>query len=276
VEDAIAVTNLGEAPATYTVSVGTGVIGADGAFDIAESAGGAGEWVTVHGVDGSTLTVEPGRTEVLPVTVAVPADALPGDHPAGIAVGIVAGDDVTVHHRVGVRVHVRVSGEVNANLAVRTLRATFTPSLIPFWPGTLRLDYQVENTGNVRLGATGTARAHGPFGWGAASQPIDEVRELLPGEAAPLSLTMSASPILSLIGDVDIAPRAVGEDEIDPPAAVTATFTSTAISWSGLAIVGAFALTAWWAVRRRVRGRRGHGVRPSPSMRRECAAESSA
>jgi hypothetical protein len=276
VTDAIAVTNLGDAATAFTIAVGGGVVGADGVFDIAEEAGDAGDWITVNGAEGSTVTVQAGDTEVLPVTVSVPAGALPGDHPAGIAVGVTAGNEVTVRHRVGVRVHLRVSGAVDPDLTVQAIRTRFSPSPIPFWPGTLRVDYEVRNTGNVRLGASGIARAHGPFGWAPVSRSVDLVRELLPGEAAPVSVTMPASPVFRLTGGLDVTPRAVGEDGIAPPPPVAAAFALTAISWSGFAAVGAIVVASWWVLRRRIRTGRGHGAKPSPSMRRECDADNSA
>ena len=50
---------------------------------------------------------------MLPISVAVPDDAVPGDHPAGIVVALSKeGDGVTVTHRVGVRLHLQVTGEI--------------------------------------------------------------------------------------------------------------------------------------------------------------------
>lgn len=77
VHDAIAVTNTGDVAATFTISAGDGVVGADGAFDIDDqSHDGAGGWLTVSGTDDGTLTLEPDQSVVLPVTIDIPETAL--------------------------------------------------------------------------------------------------------------------------------------------------------------------------------------------------------
>src|SRR5690606_31890268 len=130
IADNIAITNHGSAASTFTVQAGDGVVGANGAFDIAEgTAEGSGAWIRIDGLDAGALTLAAGETRVLPVTVAVPANATPGDHPAGIVVGVSKGEDgVTVTHRIGVRVHLQVAGELAASLAVTDTHATFAPS----------------------------------------------------------------------------------------------------------------------------------------------------
>src|SRR5690606_36198430 len=122
-------------------------------------------------------------------------NATPGDHPAGIVVGVAQADDgVTVTHRIGVRVHLQVAGELSASLAVTETRASFTPSWIPFAPGTLTVDVDLENNGNVRVGASPVVTAAGPFGIADASA-APPVVELLPGDSTQQQVPVQAWPL---------------------------------------------------------------------------------
>ncbi|MFF0910916.1 hypothetical protein ACFWZW_09545 [Microbacterium enclense] len=233
--DAIAVTNLGAEPATYTVAAGDGVVGDDGAFDIAAGAPeDSGAWITVEGAPDGTVAVAPGETRVLPLRIDVPADVVPGDHPAGIVVGVSAADDgVTVTNRIGVRVHLQVAGDIVPALGVGEVSTTFSPSWIPFAPGTLRVETVVTNTGNVRLGAL--AAVSGP-GITSASLTGDAA-ELLPGDSTTVVTETSSWPILVLFGSTQVRPVALGDDAITAPAPVDADFVAAAPSWTGLALL---------------------------------------
>jgi hypothetical protein len=256
VEDAIAVTNLSESSATFTVVTGAGMIGEDGAFDIGGRAESAGMWVSVDGLDGDKVTLEPGEVRVLPVVIEVPAEAAPGDHPAGIAVGLSQGAGVTVTHRIGVRVHLRVGGEIRPELTVKVNRASFEGSWIPFGAGRATIDYEVVNTGNVRLGATTVAQAAGPFGWGASSSPVgDAATELLPGDAVSRTVSIEAPALIRLGGSVAVTPKVVGADDVQPPQAIRAAFSIFAIPWTGIMLTVCLVAAAL-AIRRRRRNRR--------------------
>lgn len=251
--DAIAVTNLGPEPATYTVAAGDGVVGDDGAFDIAAGVPeDSGAWITVEGAPDGTVAVAPGETRVLPLRIDVPADVVPGDHPAGIVVGVSSADDgVTVTNRIGVRVHLQVAGDIVPALGVGEVSTTFSPSWIPFAPGTLRVETVVTNTGNVRLGAL--AAVEGP-GITSASLAGDAA-ELLPGDSTTVVTETSAWPILALFGSTQVRPVALGDDAITAPAPVDADFVAAAPSWTGLALLVllAGAVTALVLRRRRRR-----------------------
>lgn len=254
VDDAIAVTNLGDQPAEFAVTAGDGIVGTDGAFDIeVEEASGSGTWITVDGLDQGGLVLESGETRVLPITVGVPDDALPGDHPAGVVVGMSAQDDgMTVTHRIGVRLHLQVTGELAPALELREVASSFTPSWIPFAPGTLRVDYEVENAGNVRLGATTLVDASGPFEL-TSTRGTARVDELLPGDVATGVVETRAWPLFALSGDTSLAALTVGEDQVPLPATTVDAFTVVAISWTGLAVLMVLLVVAVVAVRRRRR-----------------------
>src|SRR5690606_20539605 len=124
----------------FDVLPGDGIVGSNGAFDVAAGdPADSGAWIDVGGLTDGTVEVDAGETRVLPVTVRVPADATPGDHPAGIVVAVASeADGVSVKQRIGVRLHLQVSGELAAGLELVDVDRSFTPSLVPFAPGTLR------------------------------------------------------------------------------------------------------------------------------------------
>lgn len=238
IADAIEVQNTGDAPSTFEVRAGDGVVGAKGAFDIASGdAEDAGSWVQIAGLDDGTLTLAAGESRVLPVTIAVPADAVPGDHPAGIVVGLrQSADGVTVTHRVGVRLHLQVTGELTPALEIVATEASFEPSLIPFVPGTARVTYTLENAGNVRFGAASLAELAGPFGASAASSPAD-LAELLPGDSVTQTVEVEVLPLVWLTGALEVTPTTIGEDAVPLPAAAAVDLSAAAVSWTTLALV---------------------------------------
>lgn len=255
VQDAIAVTNTGDVAATFTISAGDGVVGADGAFDIDDqSHDGAGGWLTVSGTNDGTLTLEPDQFVVLPVTIDIPETALPGDHPAGIAVGVTQGADVQVSYRFGVRLHLRVAGEIEPGLRVDEVTTSFSPSWIPFAPGELNVEYRLTNDGNVRLGAAGTASASAPFGLLSTEAEAGDVTELLPGESVARTATISAPSLFWLSGELRVTPLRVGTDALDLPGTQVAEVSQVTVSWTGLALAVVIgAVIAGLIIRRRAR-----------------------
>ncbi len=115
----------------------------------------------------------------------MPADATPGDHPAGVVAAPARaegdGSAVAFDTRVGARLHLRVAGDLAPALALTDLRATYEPSWNPFAPGALRVEYSLANEGNVRLGADTQAGVAGLFGWNASEVVAPAQREVLPG-----------------------------------------------------------------------------------------------
>ncbi|MDQ1083081.1 MULTISPECIES: hypothetical protein [Microbacterium] len=254
IDDAIAVSNLGTEPATYSVAPGDGVVGDSGAFDIAAGdPQDSGAWISVGGLDAGTLSLAPGETRVLPVRIDVPSGVTPGDHPAGIVVGVTrSSDGVAVTNRVGVRVHLQVAGEIVPALQVSDVATTFTPSWIPFAPGVVRVETRVENTGNVRLGALAAVSGAGIDAAALAGEPA----ELLPGDSATLVAETNAWPVFALFGTTTVRPVVLGDDAFTAPGVVDESFTTAAVSWSGLAVVAMLAGGIAVAVVTRRRGRR--------------------
>jgi hypothetical protein len=245
VKDAIAVTNLSQAPVEFVVETGAGQVGAQGTFDIDESnVTGVGGWIAVAGLTDGKVVLEAGETRVLSLTITVPEDATPGDHPAGVTVGVSQGEDVTVTHRVGVRLHLRVAGEIQPELRLTVSEARFSPSWLPFAPGKLLVDYRIENVGNVRLGANVAVEAAGPLGLGATATELDPLDELLPGESVERSAEIAAPTLFWLRATLTATPTVVGEDDVPPADAASAATSLPAVSPTGVALLAALATGA--------------------------------
>jgi len=261
VDDLLALTNFGAQPATYAVYPGDGTVTADGNFDLApaeQPAEDGGTWISVGVVDGATpregggivLQVPAETTVTIPVRIDVPANATPGDHPAGIVAELVPPDSDTVQlaSRVGVRAHLRVSGDIVASVVPDGTTASYTPSWNPFAPGTATVTYTLSNDGNVRLGADVDTALSGPFGLLAASATTAS-REILPGQGQPTTVEVAVWPTFFSWGSVTATPLVVGEDEVDATlAASAAEFTVWTIPWSQLALI-ALLVGGFFAVR---------------------------
>lgn len=251
VAEHVTLTNFSEHPATFEVYAGDGLITADGQFDLpptGTAAEAAGSWIALG--DAAGTLAEPGATQrvevpagsavTLPLVVRVPADATPGDHPAGVVAALAtdAGAGVAMDSRVGARLHLRVTGDLAPALAVQDVRTDYTPSWNPFAPGTLRVSYTVANAGNVRLGATSSASAAGPFGVAGTTAEGTALREVLPGGAASGSVEVEAWPLVRLGGAVAVTPAVVGDDEVTAAlAAAESSWSAWAVPWVQVALV---------------------------------------
>ncbi|MFC8192574.1 hypothetical protein ACFUMH_13040 [Cellulomonas sp. NPDC057328] len=228
VEDHVTVTNFSDRAATFVVSAGDGTVTDGGDFDVLPGDGppqDGGAWVRLTPPEGVqadaagrlTVTLGPTASVTLPLTITVPADARPGDHPAGVVAELVDdGAGVRLEARVGTRVHLRVTGDIAAGVVADDVRARWEPSWNPFAPGTVHLSYVVRNGGDVRLGATSTATLAGPVGAGAATR-TSAVREVLPGRSAAVETSVPLWPLVRASGRVTVTPLVVGEDVVDVP-----------------------------------------------------------
>lgn len=259
-EDTIAVANTGTTPATFDVRAGDGVVGSHGAFDVAPGEPeDAGRWITIGGTDAGALAIPAGETRMLPVTIAVPADAVPGDHPGGVVVGLSqrSDDDVTVQHRIGVRVHLQVSGEIVPSVTVDDVSSSYDTSWNPLVPGTLHVTYTLSNPGNIRLGASETVNASGAFGLAPTLASGVDPLELLPGDTVTRVHELSVPPLFVLGGEVVISPVALGADDITLPAAAIVEFSTLAVPWAAV-LVALFAIGTIVVVIATRRRRRAH------------------
>ena len=260
VEDAHVVANGGTAPLDLAVYAADGYTTEAGQFDLVlggEESVGVGAWVT-----GATdhITVEPGTSVEVPFTVSVPADATPGDYAGGIVTSLAQPGDtegITVDRRLGVRIALRVGGELAPALAVEDVRLGYGGGLNSFAGGDATVSYTIHNTGNAVLSAQQAATVEGPFGWfDAAAGEVDAPPQLLPGEswevtvpvddvaaAVRLAATVSVTPVLTDPSGSTTA--------LEP---VVATAGAWAVPWALVGLV--VLLVAAALVARRVRAQR--------------------
>ncbi|QNE47660.1 hypothetical protein F1C58_12625 [Glaciihabitans sp. INWT7] len=256
-----------------------------------------GAWITL---DVATLHLEPGTQATIPFTMLVPSDASPGDHSAGIVAsstttGTSKGQTVLVDQRVGARINLRVSGAVSPRVTATGFVTSFTPSLNPFAPGTVDVDYSVANRGNIRLDIGQKLNVVGPFGipLGEVSPPT--VHNLLPGQSAHIVSRMSGVGALLLAwSTVTLSPGPAGivpakttspsttatDETIDPNAdvkftTVSATTLSVAVTWTLLAIVVLLGVLVFLAARyvRTTRAQFYAAVDQAAAEARESAAQ---
>lgn len=251
VSDQVVVTNFSARPALFRIYASDGVVTDDGNFDLipAEQAPtDGGSWITLGPLadltpeesGGYQVEIPAGGSLTVPVEISVPADASPGDHPAGIVAELLQAGDSPVQFttRVGVRAHLRVTGEVVANVTPENIVATFHPNWNPFAPGTLEITYDLANNGNVRLGATTATDVTALFDIALAGA-TGEAREILPRQSTSTTETFTVWPVFMTFGEVTATPTIVGTDdpvttELRP---TTTSFTAWTIPWSQLVIL---------------------------------------
>ncbi|WP_448062570.1 WxL protein peptidoglycan domain-containing protein [Cellulomonas hominis] len=262
-QDAVVVANASTVEQTFSVYAADAFNTADGGYDL--QAGGtapvdSGAWVSLGS---PTVTVPALSSQAVPFTVAVPAGATPGDHPAGIVVSPAQPDQtggVLVDTRVAVRLNVRVPGELAPALTVRGVDASFGGNAVPFGSGPTTVSYEVVNTGNVKIIGQPRVRITGPFGMELTEIRADDTREVLPGQSFTVTTELpGVAPvaIARAVVDVDMAAAPGPETEI-PLVSSTASTTFAAMPWTGLAVVLVIALVIWWLIRRaRYRKREG-------------------
>ncbi|MGW6004797.1 WxL protein peptidoglycan domain-containing protein [Oerskovia enterophila] len=255
IQDQVAVSNHGASPVTFTMVANDGLFTPMGKFDIRTSdqePQDSGGWFEVQ----PTVDVPAGETVVVPFTITVPEGATPGDHPAGIVATITsastaAGPGVGVESRVGVRVNLRVPGEVAPSLALTDVRATYEPSWNPFAPGSVRVAYDVTNDGNLRVGAEQQAHVTGPFGIGdtVIDRGTEGVEELIPGTSRSTALAVAGIwPVGPVTTEVTVTPAPVSTGgAVDVPVEaplepVTVTVTTWAIPWVQILLLAAAAV----------------------------------
>ncbi|WP_020016725.1 COG1470 family protein [Promicromonospora sukumoe] len=281
----VAVTNHSADEVTFALSANDGYLTERGSFDMRPSAvepvdGGA--WITVP----DQVVVGPGETEVVPVEVVAPEGALPGDHPAGVAASVRSGGEMQVESRVGVRMNLRVPGDVVAALDAELLGVSFTQGAGLFEPGSFVVRYAVVNDGTVALDTTARVRADSGFGGPDASAPQGEALEVLPGGRREVSVEVPGVWPLGPFGVEAVVGAVVAGDGagggggegggegggVAAPADIVLTDTAWALPLLH-ALVLLVLVLAGWAVRRALRARRTRLDRLIEGARAEGRAE---
>jgi len=211
--------NFGKEPVTFNVYGADGYFTDKGRFNMlnaSDTSVEAGTWIEIE----NEITVPGKDKKIVPFTVTVPEQVTPGDHAAGIAASVsnkaaagAAGGTVGVDSRVGVRVLIRVPGDINPQLQITDISPQYSQSWNPFSPGTLSLEYTVENTGNARLGfseAIDGSEAGEPRG------------ELLPGKSRTVQIDLGAKwPLLTKTISLKVIPAFAGSGQDIAPEPIT-------------------------------------------------------
>ncbi|MEV4765877.1 DUF916 domain-containing protein [Micromonospora chokoriensis] len=282
VTDYVAVANHSARPLTLNLYASDAFTTAQGGFDLL--AGGqkptdVGAWVRFTG---GTVTIPSTSRLDIPFTLTVPGNATPGDHAGGIVASLAAtaadaqGNQVAVDHRVGARIYLRVTGELQPALTVEDIRVRHTGSLNPLAGGTLTATFTVRNTGNVRLTGQPTLAASGPFGLGRRSVDAAALPEILPGGELTTTVRMTGvPPLFRLTTSAAVTPAAVGDQVLDPqPTADTARVSVWAVPWPQLVLLALLALVGWALIAAR-RRRTRQIARAVAAARAEGRAEAS-
>ncbi|BEL08462.1 hypothetical protein Q0Z83_066530 [Actinoplanes sichuanensis] len=260
--DHVAVTNHSRQPLTLRLYATDAVTTPGGGFGLLAATAqptGAGAWITPAR---TTVTLPASSRTVVPFTLTVPGNATPGDHAAGIVASLTedtTGRRVTVDHRVGTRVHLRVTGPLRPELTVTDMHVTAVTSWNPFRLPRLTATLTVANTGNVRLSAQPSARISGPFGLGTRDATGATVPQILPGGSVRTTVRLTdVPPLMRAKLTVTVIPAAADGRPIDPaPLPATVDESRWLIPWPQLALLALVAalVTAGLLIRRRARRR---------------------
>ncbi|MCU1405140.1 MAG: hypothetical protein JWQ43_1443 [Glaciihabitans sp.] len=214
VEDAFLVRNDGATTLTLNVYAADAFTTREGNIDLlaaGEVSVDAGTWVSLPV---SMLTLAAGESSIIPFTLAVPTDAQPGDHSAGIVASLTSNDpaaEVQVDRRLGSRMYIRVGGELSPAVEATGLTVEFSGMWNPWAVGSLDVSYQLANTGDTRITALSSLSAAGPLGAAATTTGEVQLPEVLPGSAVEVRHQLSGvGALLWLAGAVSIAPSSVG------------------------------------------------------------------
>ncbi|MFB7213791.1 WxL protein peptidoglycan domain-containing protein [Streptomyces sp. NPDC056255] len=201
------------------------------------------------------VTVKPHGSVTVPVTIAVPESAEPGDHPGALVAlderidpadaGAVA---VGIQKAVGARIYLRVNGPTMPALSVDDIRVEHTQPLVP-GTGKSRavISYTLHNRGNVTLSPKVALKAEGLFGRTLLARDLKRIpSELLPRQEVRLTEQWAGAPQLEW-GEIRLTASARETRE-------SATASYFALPWlvAGILLVIVGGGTGLW-----IRARRG-------------------
>ncbi|MFJ4467075.1 WxL protein peptidoglycan domain-containing protein [Streptomyces sp. NPDC089424] len=271
VEDAMVVANRSRTPLRLALYAADGYTTDTGQLDLVtkdKKSVAVGAWV--HSARDSVV-IRPGRSAEIPFTLAVPDDATPGDYVGGILTSLTQSDDtrgINVDRRLGIRVKLRVSGELDPRLAIEDLHVDYTGTSNPFGAGDATVTYTIHNTGNVLLAARQSVSMEGPFGLlRTKAGDIPASPELLPGEKWKVKVPVrDVAPTVTLTATAHLTPLLTdAAGSITPLDPVETTAHGWAVPWVllglALALIAAVAVTVVLVRRRRERGKQREDAR---------------
>ncbi|MFI7233274.1 hypothetical protein ACIBO5_59730 [Nonomuraea angiospora] len=232
-KDGLVVVNRGTTPLRLTVYAADAFTSEAGRLDLVTKdakSTGVGAWVRTARPD---VTARPGESVEVPFTVAPPADVPPGEYMGGIVTSLT--DGAGANQRLGIRIRLRVGGELKPSLSVNDLRVRYAGTPDPFGKGDATVTYTIHNTGNTILSARQEVSVSGPFGrLGVRAGQIDDSPQLLPGDTWKVSVPVhGVVPALRLTGTVALVPLLTdASNSIAPLPTVETTTHAWTIPWS--------------------------------------------
>jgi hypothetical protein len=262
ISDYFAVTNYSLRPLTLTVHATDALNTPEGDFALLapnQPVKEVGMWISVPTRDRKIVVA--GRTSrIVPFRIAIPSNAMPGDHVGGITVILEStatsptGQKYRLLQAVGSRVFVRVSGPLHPGLAVEALSVRYHGTWNPIGRGRADVIFTVRNVGNVALGGRQTVRISGLFGFGSSAVGLPQLGVLLPGSAITETVHVhGVVPQIWMTARVSIKPLIL-PGSVQP---ITGPYQGSNHFWAGpwvwLAIIALLALVIRFRARRRRR-----------------------
>jgi hypothetical protein len=248
--DHVAVLNYSAKPLSLQVYATDAINTSNGGFGLLPAGTkpvGAGAWVTLPKrfatVRVPAQTAKAPGEVIVPFTVKVPDNAMPGDHVGGILASLrtvgknATGQAVVLNQRVGTRLFIRVAGTLAPKLTLSDLHASYHGTLNPVGRGSVTVSYQVNNTGNVELALSQGVTISGLLGAkshvGVASVPL-----LLPGQSLHETAHLSGVwPQFLVRAKVTAQPLAAAGDSDPRLVAVAASTRIWALPWPLIVLV---------------------------------------
>lgn len=189
--------NLSDNPVTIDVYPVDALTTKEGAFALKnrdESKGDVGAWIKLLF---SEITLEPRESRALPFSISIPKDVEVGDHAGGLVVEKRIAEEgpldqqfrMKIVTRVGVRMYVRVLGEINENLSIEKFFTKLTNQGRWFV-------LELKNLGNVRLAPEGSIAIKDIFQRNVASLTIEKSGEVFPKKSVTREILLSKKLIL--------------------------------------------------------------------------------
>jgi hypothetical protein len=265
-ESVVVLKNLSSAEISLTLYASDASTSGDGQFMLRQTDTGErsllGSWFTSAR---SVLRLPANSEARVPFTIAVPADAPPGDYGGAVLSSLDSTSDEgqRVIARVGVRVYLRVAGDLAPGVVLSDLEVDRRASWWNQFTGEVQIATTVENTGNTRLQIGGTASAGSAFGRTEAALVPSQL-ELWPGDKVELSgIVSKAKSLWNLDTEATVRPSLVDgqtQTALDP---VTASHRVTVLPWTPAVLLLLLGGGVTAAIRRR--RRKGRAKAPVPS-----------
>ncbi|WP_410810779.1 WxL protein peptidoglycan domain-containing protein [Micromonospora sp. 067-2] len=264
VEDQMVVANRGPVPLNLAVYAADGFTTGGGQLDLLprdKKSVAVGAW---SHADTGSVAIQPGKTVQVPFRISVPGNATPGDYVGGILTSLTQADQaqgVNVDRRLGIRIALRVGGELKPSLAIEDLHVTYAGTLNPFGRGDATVTYRIHNTGNAALAGQQAVSVSGPFGsLRVKAGTITPPPQLLPGESWSMTAPVhGVAPVAWLAATATLTPVLTdASGSITPLTPVQATTHGWALPWMLVLVLVVLiaALVGVLLYRRRDRARR--------------------